>query len=938
MRKISWKYWIHHKSRALSVIGAIALAVASIMCCCFLVRGMISAKYLQSLDMEGNYNYIAKNVTKDQINQVEHSGYFQEVASLIQYGQVQSKNGTLAPVGYLDEQAQELYHYSCETGRYPTKANEIVGTRSALESMGVYPQVGEKVTLELVDSSGNVKISQEFHVSGILRDIKQERALFDDPLFVFPKIFIGKQEMEASQTELLLVENSDIQKDDMTNWMVKNNISYSERDGRLESQAIFLPMLDEMTQKNIDAMIQTAEKDFDSAVLIPLFSILICILSIISVYVAISIVLGERVKQLDLIRCLGLSQKRVNHMLTAELAVLSLLGMLFGMILGILGYGLILLIQANLFGQKVYPAYVVDKIPAAATLNPYLYPILLCGECIIVIAVVMLLFLNWKSSPYIKGNHKQKLLRLKHVSKKTLYRVVYKATKNEKRYQICSVILMAILMSVACFGSLYFMERTNQETQRIQASLKGMNALDCDYSANKDFKISTCGLADSNRHNGGIASQYIEKLEKRSDVKKVRSAIEARSTKFILHKDANAALQQRLAHAEVKRDDHFLSELDAKTNEKLGLQNYNVYNIPTLGVSKEQLKDLKKYLIAGDMDLNSMESGSDVVIIWKENQADCPFHVGDELPMTDIVKTDKTTEEFNFSTGLVPDGYKPSFTYHYIGDDGKEEPDERSGYVFGERVSYKVNVSGIIFISDKSTANFYQTASLMGSTDFEILCSDKAFENWKLPDRNVTKLSVTVDNPAGNKDFVHFWYEMIGNSIDMNSTSSLMLAKSIRSSQITYASFCIAILTMLCLIGMLAIINMMNREIRLKEKNMKYLWRLGMNRRKLCVYLLLQRIKYPLIGICVAWIPVWVFDLICNYIMRNVKDGTFSQEYLGATPWYIIFPANYELFKQPFIPIMIAVFVGGVLLMAVASLPSIHYIWKQLDKQEENTF
>ena len=103
------------------------------------------------------------------------------------------------------------------------------------------------------------------------------------------------------------------------------------------------------------------------------------------------------------------------------------------------------------------------------------------------------------------------------------------------------------------------------------------------------------------------------------------------------------------------------------------------------------------------------------------------------------------------------------------------------------------------------------------------------------------------------------------------------------------------------MIGMLAVINIMDREIRLKEKNMKYLWNLGMNRKKLCVYLLLQRMKYPLIGLGVAWIPVWFFDLICKYIMRNVNNGTFDQSYLGGIPWYLVFPANYELFKQPFI-------------------------------------
>ncbi len=922
MIKVSLKYWQNHKRMAFSVIGAVALSIASIMCCCFFVRGLHLARYESYLQNMGNYNFVVTNVSEQQKKLIEESKYFSEHASMEIWGNVEStqnKNDFLA--GTITEDGQKLYHLKCEEGTYPSAKNQIAANRETFEALGVYPKVGEMVELRLKGRDGTSIKTEEFYISGILDSLSKERGLSMITEFSFPKVFIGMQDIEASECVMLLIENPNADIDEICNWLIENQMLYSFQSARIMAQVLMLTMTGELNQKNIDATLSHAQKDFESNVLIPIFSLAICGVSIISIYVAIRMLLSERKRQLDILRGLGLTRKRTLIMLVGEILVLVIVGIFAGMLLGSIGYGITLLVQKVFFHQSIYSAFWVEKIIASVTLNPYTYPLKICLESIVCVGIIFLL-----------QNVREKEQRQTKSKKNRLYQQLKKTFVSGRSYQICTGILVTTLMMAGYFGSLYFMERTRFETQELQQNLQAMNVGNCDYSLEKNFYVSTCGVADSNRHNGGISDEDIEALEQREDVLSCRYIIEDRSAKIRIDKSESIKLHEALASAKITYSIDYLADLNQKIEEWLGYEQDNRYNIPIIGTSQMQLAELEDYLLQGSINHEQMMAGNEVILLYLTKDAKCPYQVGDIIEMTDLVKVDEKTEEFDFSTGNIPNGYEPQFYWNYVGEDGILESELNPGYVFGKRVDYTAKVAGIMYISDESYQEFYQTRSLTGNSQFQILCDMQAFQAWELPDNNITKLEVQVENPAENTSFAHFWYGMVGHSLDVTGTSHLTVEKNILKTKITYFSFFVAIFSLLMLVGLFGIINMTNRELTIKEDAIKDVRRLGITKRRLYLFFILQKVKYALIGAAFCWLPVAIFESVRIYILHNMENGKLDGIFVGVKPWYLQFPSYYRLLEQPFIRVFIGIVSGCALLLLLIELYAVYRTFRKLQK------
>ena len=137
--------------------------------------------------------------------------------------------------------------------------------------------------------------------------------------------------------------------------------------------------------------------------------------------------------------------------------------------------------------------------------------------------------------------------------------------------------------------------------------------------------------------------------------------------------------------------------------------------------------------------------------------------------------------------------------------------------------------------------------------------------------------------------------------------------------------------------GAFAIVNMTNREIHLKQNNIRCLYALGMSKKKISYSIIRQKIRYTVIGLLLSWIPVAVFQVIHIYIQKRYMVG-IGMEYLGHKPWYQIFPYNYEVLQQPVAAIVCGVFLAGVLLVIVSSIPAIKYINRQIEQWEYEAY
>lgn len=932
MYKIAFRYWLFHKKSFFSIILTIAISMASIMSCAFLVRGMFVKKYVSYMDAWGNYDYIFLDIDDKAYHTIEDSGLFERGGTLRIYGEIDNISEETFCAGYVDESGEGLYHHSCSQGNYPADKKEITATKECLEALGVEPVLGAKAHLKIncVDGSS---YEEDFVVTGILCDLNQKRSLFAYPDFKFPEIFFYDLGITSSQYFIgveKIQQGNDDTADAILQFAKEEGLKCEGVHGFTGSQSILLPMEGVINRENIEDTMPSIQKDFNNAVLVPIFSVIIALLSAISIYAALSSTFQERRKSLDLIRCVGLTKKKMLAQIMVETGILSGMGILLGYILGGLWYGLILFIQKNLFHTRIYPAFKVEKIVSYATADPYTYPLAICLGCVMVICVLLLLHMYAITDKFVFTTQPKAVGR-KHFLRqadtpgvKKGRRILGKCFAVRTNSRIFLSILILCFMTVGSFCCLYFAESYHDEVEGILEE-EDINDDDFDYAAYKDFAISTCAVASSNRHHGGITQEDIKSLEESEGITRIRYAIEARSTKILIKEGEDKEIQEFLEESNVRASAiKDLGELYKKTDEYLGYDGYCKYNIPTVGVNRSQLQGLQSAIISGSVNKEALQQGREVILV-KQKDTDCPYQVGDVIQMTDLVQDNEENEKFNFSGNIIPENATPAFTFHYLDEDGNPEKDEWDGYVFGNRTDYEVRIGAIIEIENDTDAFFYWTDALVGKNKVEFLCAMDAFEAWGLPDRNITKVELSLDKPLKRPKFSKLWYNVLGNSVDMSGISSIARDEKKKTLFIDHISIVIAIVVVLMLCSFLGCFHMIQRELLYKEETFRKLRELGMSKKRICLQVLIEHIKYPLIGVMGGWLPMAVFDWIGHIADKKMGDAVSG---LGRVPWYVLYPYRYQLMNNNTAVVLLAGFLITCLLVGYVAVGTLRRILK----------
>lgn len=926
MYKIAFRYWLFHKKSFFSIILTIAVSMASIMSCAFLVRGMFEKRYVGLMDAWGNYDYIFLDIDDEDYNTIEDSGLFEKGGTLKIYGEIDSVSEEDFSAGYVDESGEELYHYSCSAGSYPADKQEITATKECLEALGVEPEIGAGAHLKIncVDGSS---YEDDFVVAGILCDLKQKRNLSEHPDFKFPEIFFYDLEISAARY-FLGIEKRQYTDTDIQPFAMENNLKYENTGGFIFSQSMLLPMTDYLARENIEAAMPYIQKDFNSAVLVPIFSIVIALLSAISIYAALSSTFQERRKSLDLIRCVGLTRKKMLAQIMVETGILSGMGILLGYGLGILWYGLILFVQRNLFHTRIYPVFKVEKIVRYATADPYTYPLIICMECVVIICVLLFIHMYATTDKFVfmtqpEGADRKIFRRFGDFSgTKSNRRILRKCFAGRASSRIFLSILMICLISVGSFCCLYFAESYHSEVESVLED-EDVNDDNFDYAAYKDFNISSCAAASSNRHHGGIAREDIKSMEESDGITRIRYAVEARSTKILIKEGEDKEIQEFLKESNVRASAiDYLGELDRKTDEYLGYDGYFRYNIPTVGLNRLQLQSMESGITSGSIDWEALQQGREVILVIQKD-TDCPYQVGDVIQMTDLVQDNEEDEKFDFSGGMVPENATPAFKFHYLDEEGNPEEDEWDGYVFGSRTDYEVSIGAIMEIEKDTDEAFYWTDSLTGKNKVEFLCDMEAFEAWGLPDRNITKVELSLDKPLKRQAFSKLWYNILGNSVDMSGTSSVAREEKKKTLFTDHISIVIAIVVVLLLCSALGCFHMIQRELFYKEETFRRLRELGMSRKRVCLQVLRENLRYPLIGVMAGWVPMAVFDSIADIAAGKMEGGA---GWLGRAPWYALYPYSYRLLNNNTAVVLLAGFLITCLLAGYVAVRTLHRI------------
>ncbi|MBQ2582011.1 MAG: hypothetical protein II574_10335, partial [Ruminococcus sp.] len=314
LAKISLKYWLHHKRRFFTLMLALVLGVSALCCTALLVRSEKDAVLESELYLLGNFDIQILGASKDTVEKLRKDENVIAIGAQYELGYVKTDTGAQGYcAAFEDKEAEDICHMTCLRGRYPEKEDEVTMDVGTAKSLGVMPYPDEKVTLSLYSPDDKKLAEKEYTLVGVFEgentawqgeqpDGKWLRCPFRllDTDHHTPSVYfhISQNEIFKSNNITMFVQTD---ADDpyviyqSANALSKDFMYYSDDCGRRYAYSYTLGIngvssliwekYGGSTPSNIEAAMKNGDtiKDFYSQFIMPLLTVMIFIIIILSV-------------------------------------------------------------------------------------------------------------------------------------------------------------------------------------------------------------------------------------------------------------------------------------------------------------------------------------------------------------------------------------------------------------------------------------------------------------------------------------------------------------------------------------------------------------------------------------------------------------------------------------------------------------------------------
>lgn len=892
--KNAFYYWRKHKNMYVSMVVTIALGIMAVMIAALLVRSQIVTKLEETLNNGGFYDIAIYDVSDQVKEELRSDERFESVGIVYCLGQAVSENGMEFPIGVVEnKETEDMLHLIPIEGRYPEKEGEITLDRITMQCMGIKPKVGEVIQLQL-KSKDKELASREYKVVGIIEQrymsewgkvyTRRRYAPMDateesEDYSECPYAYIYSSEMDLfkdTEQEVLLANvktgqdygDSDVKEELLDKYGDNLKADYNElgrshyantllgyKAGYEGSTAVY------SYQEALDRIgSESTEKDFYSRVMIPLFSMLIAIITFFSLYEAFGSFILSRKKEIGMYRCLGMNQKQVLLMVAVKLLFIIVPGVLIGCIGGILGYGGILYVMDHILGLHIrqaiwLPEYFAPFIKAA-TVSPYISSIGLS-----LIAVLFSIV-----TPLIK---------CAQLSPLEVCRKEGASQKERMKYRLALGINVCVLIVSVTIGYLYFASESRFENEQLTNTAEECLIDGSDYMMEKTF--DQAGLWDEVRHDAGITRENIKLLEENSMVERVHKAIVCNGTHLIYNQEeVSSEISEFLESAlyeyimfEDTEDERWYASVFEKHKEYVGFtKKEDIYRVPAIALDEQEWSRLSSYIVDGEIHQDALRKGEEVVLVYS-GEEDIPYQVGDELPMNVVIYSKNVDESEDYSKNKIMKDAEP-----IIPADGKHP----AQYFYGERQDWKVRVGAILCIDNTSLLNFYSGEYSFGLL---IFTRTEAFEAWNMPDKNYTKVAVNLSKDADIVEFEILWYQLLsqGKIMTMRSLERIKdeLRENIWSSRVIF----LALSGMMIIISLLGILNALHMQVLQEKRRISIYRALGVSKREMRRKQQKKQLLMVVIGAALAEGTTVGILLLRSYLDKVIDaycEGTINKE------------------------------------------------------------
>lgn len=971
LAKISVQYWRHHKKRFFTLMLTLILGVGALCCSALLIRSEKQAVLEERLRSLGNYDVAIYSITDDMAEKIGAVSDVDALGMYYELGYVQNNAGAkFYAAAFADDRSEDIYHMTCSRGHYPENDSEIAMDVSVAKGLGIKPYPGEKITLSLYSADDEYLAEKEYTLSGVYEDksatvyagwLRYPYDLgeggYNKPGIYFHHsqndIFKSKSVAAFIQTDAAdfgFLYNSAAE-------ITGGSMTWQQVNGRRFAYSYVLGIAQTIGEiygdNSFESIFAAMEngyiiKDFYSSILMPLFSVIIFIIVILTVVGIIKNIIRDKQDNFAVLSSLGLEKKHLKTYITCDFTVTALICIAVGLGLGALMHiGMINLLN-SIYDLKLQYGFSCESYVNAATLNPFILSsvaMILCTEFAVFISLRI-----FKGKTPIQLFEDDKIYKTKKRKDRPAdkYRswkrlLVRRIKLRNGRIAIVSILVMGI----ALFGYTYFNALSDQDNSELRWEKQQSGLEYWDYKAEKtDQGMYVFNI--ENNHDNGVSQSDYAKLKDTPYVKDIFARIVNRSTRLSfengsLSEDAYSALKEYSVRQYGDTDMSTASDLDKALRDSeeaviasIGYsQSEQIFSCPTVGLFDKDLEKLKEFTVDGEIDIDKLRSGSEALLVMtdasKSKFYDI-FKVGDTLPISDI-KLDESEDKIDFAH-FEPSGYEPVYKKNVKTEDGMEVP--LTSYAFGTRKDIDTKV-GAIIVLDTDEAKQYMTYARSGNYGMNVFCSVDAFSVWGLDDSNLTDVSMKLKSDDSIDKADTLWYDIMSGSKNMVSHSTAEITASMNKGAHKIMSIYYCMMIILTLIAAVTIAISLYTDIRIRSSKFAMLRACGMSMRQILFMIIRQNIIYPIIGAVFSIVPVALCQAFFKFVLKKLESGAWEYE---NVKWTRDIPYIYNLYDYNVVGAIVVIFAVYLVLILLVTLPQIYFLRRQsiTDEIEKSSF
>ena len=992
---LNWDTWLKdlRSGRFICLIVMLVFGSFAITTTCLLTRSDKNTEKEHILMLHGDYDAIVYNTGVGFEDSLSSSEKIDEIGLYYELGTVTNVDGThsFKAVALKDSLSEDIYHMTCIRGCYPTSNNEIAIDVSVASTYGIAPYPGETLQLKLYDSKGEYIETKYLVVSGLFQCSSNNAlggwvrcpdfAFYNSDAYQMPAVFFFSSNLDSwtCEKETVFVRGHsnggpDLRKE-IYKVLEKNGQACSAVEDNYRLEAGYSDIVvgfeyntvkqsyGSLSRENIQDAVDDGQykRDFYADVVFPIISILVILTEVVSLFMLSKNLIADRKEYYAILRSIGMPSRKIIRNLVAEILGFGFVGAIVGIGMGYAAHGALIKVLNDRFHLRLYDGIHVDQIVKQITFDPTIMSMFVC-ICSLTLSLIIPLYRLYKMYPaeLLSANERMFVGKRKAIkTKKTNLKAGWLGTLNRRidLHDGSTMLVMVIVLSSTLFGYVFFRAYSEQSTIEAQGALDSLGIDGNGYVASRSKDLVNWAYIVPNRHDAGILPSVPELIENNPNVERSWSVIFNESTRMVFDEepdeDMKLLLGNRLINYRVSSnaDPYYREILIAEPTifEHTGYEpNVLMYELPTVGLTTNEMTNFEGEVIAGRIDIDKISSGEEVVLAIPQELKDLclqRFPIGFHLSFDDIVLNEEE-EKLNFKT------LNDSKWVVYENDIETEMGKSHVAFgAFGKRYGVDASVGAIVVLhDDKDIREYlttgdswvYQVHDVAGenSGDAEptygisVLCLADSFKSWGLPDRNYTSVRVELKANCDIYEFDEFWYKSLSGSKDVQTDTTFTYMDEISMGRSRGMAIFFTLIFVLVILGIMSIITGLYTKTRSNSSRFQTLRRVGLSVNQASIMIYTQNMFYPIVATLLAIVPVYYVQSVLNSIMQKLHEGKFD---IFAKPWYIKIPYWADLFSYDFVPALICCLLLGFLLIFIGTLPQILYLhkMKMIETREE---